>query len=961
MVARAVALRLRLPPFPLGACSGLACRLWSARVPTLLQKIESSAAAILNFPPTLKREDQLAKYRRFLKVESHRLKIVHRAEGGGLEVCQARAAVLDLLLQRILRQVDETIHDDARKRPPFALVASGGYGRGELNPYSDIDILFLHDGRLALKTKVHPYLEALLGTEGLLYTLYDLNFKVGHAVRSLDESVHVANNDMQSKTALLEARYIAGDQALFQALQTAVVNRCIKGHEDAYLAARLEDQATRRTKFGDSACMQEPNIKNGCGGLRDFQNLFWMAFVKCGVRTVAELVERDFLSASEGRQLEAAHDFLLRTRTELHYHCGRSVDVLTRNLQPPVARRMGYPDRSATQRLEKFMRVLYTHMRAVYLLSRTLEQRLALVPKADRLAPLRKLLSFRPGLPKEQTVDGFKLINGHILAGSKRVFTDQPRRLMRVFLHAQKRGIKLHPDLEQLIRQSLKLVNREFLADAHVHESFLEILNHRGNVAATLQAMHDVGFLGKYVPEFGKLTCLVQHEFYHQYAADAHTLMCLAMLDRVWDAEKPPFDKYAPMLQRVERPFVLYLALLLHDVGKSEHTGKHAISGAQAAGRVARRLGLDAVTTDNLKLLVEHHVLLAEVSQRRDLDDDGVIRYVAERVQTPDNLNRLTLLTFADSLGTSADLWNDFKDSLLWTLHHYTLRLLRGDTEYQEAQDRRREELLKAVRKDVPKTYSEDEISAHFHNLPRRYFGTQNPRGVLTDLTLAHQFMHRQFSPDQMALEPVVQWHNEPDRGYTTVKICTWDRAGLFCKITGALTAAGLNILSAQIFSRSDGIVIDTYFVTDANTGKLATKEEKETFEKHLNDALNDALDLDKIIAKRKAAPTLYRAVEGERIPTVVHFDNDSSDTRTAVDLETEDRVGLLYAVSHVFGELGLDISLAKIVTEKGAAIDTFYLAERNGTKVTKPERLRQIEQKLRVAIAQLDRNLRQS
>jgi [protein-PII] uridylyltransferase len=925
-------------------------------VPTLLQKIEASAEAKLSFPEGCPREEQIARYKRFLKVESARLKFLHRNGAGGREVCQARAAMLDVLMRRILAETERGMPLDLRrKRPPFALVATGGYGRGELNLFSDVDILFLHDGRMTKRGQVHPYLRLLLEPGGLLYTLFDLGFKVGQTVRSVDECVAQANQDMQSKTALLEARHIAGDKLLCDWLQRAVVAKCVKGHESAYIAERLEDQAKRRAKHGDSACMQEPHVKSGCGGLRDYQNLFWMAFVKCGARTVEELIAQEYLSPAEARQLVAAYDFLLRTRDELHYHCGRAVDVLTRNLQPAVARQLGYTDRSATRRLEKFMRTLYVHMRNIYLISRTVEQRLA-IEAPSRLQALKQL--FLPyGEPQpEQIVDGFRIVEGRLLPVSRRVFIEQPRRLMRAFLHAQQRGVKLHADLEQLIRQSLRLVNRDFLADPRVHETFLEILNHRGSVAATLRAMHEVGLLGKYVPEFGRLTCLVQHEFYHQYAADEHTLMCLQMLDRAWDAEQAPFNKYSALLQKIERPFALYLALLLHDVGKSGHKGGHAATGAQAAGRVARRLGLDADTTQSLKLIIEHHLLLAEISQRRDLDDPGVIRYVAERVKTPENLARLTLHTFADAMGTSTDLWNDFKDSLLWALHHLTMRLLTGDQQFQAAAGGRQEALLLEVRKLSPRSFHDEELQAHFKHLPGRYFTQLPPREIVTDLTLAHRFMHQQLDEEDRALTPVVQWHNEPDRGHTVVKVCTWDRAGLFCKITGALSAAQLNILSAQIFSRGDGIILDTFQVTDARTGLVVGREGRENFERILNAALNEDVDLDSLLHKQRPAPTLYRPLEGERIPTVIRFDNETSETRTAIDVETEDRVGLLYAVSHVFGELGLDISLAKIVTEKGAAMDTFYVAERSGGKVTRPERRRQVEHKLRAAILRLDR-----
>ena len=922
------------------------------RMPNWMDKLKTSAAARLPLPEGRPPGQEVARYQRFLKVESHRLKIRHRGGAGGREICRGRAALMDLLLRYLLEAVENTMTAQERKRPPFALVATGGYGRGELNPCSDIDILFLHDGAMTARGKLHPYLAALTGVGGMLYTLYDIGQKVGHAVRSLDECVQIANGDMQSKTALIEARLVAGDEALFGKLQALVAARCVKGHEDEYIAARLDDQADRHARYGNSTTMQEPNIKNGCGGLRDFQNLFWMAFFKYRARSAEELCARELMGRSEARQLEAAYDFLLRVRNELHYHVSRAVDVLPRNVQPAVAHHLGYTDRSPRKRLEQLMRDLYTHSRNIYLITRTLEQRLALLPQPARLPSLRDLLRRRRQRASQQMVDGFKLVDGQILPGTPRVFRDQPRRLMRVFLHAQQRGLKLHPDLDQLIRQNLALVDRAFLSDEHVQQTFLEILNQRGNVAPILRAMHEVDFLGKYLPEFGKLTCLVQHEFYHQHAADEHTLRCIEKLDQVWEAQQPPFNKYAQMFQDVERPFVLYLALLLHDAGKAQSSGKHELVGGQLALRVARRLGLDAATTHTLRMVIECHLLMVQISQRRDLDDPAVIRAFAARLKTPQHLSLLTLHTFADSLGTSDKLWNDFKDSLLWTLNRKTLAMLDGSHIEAQAEEEQRGSLLRAVRKLVPATFGDDEIQAHFDSLPGRYFEVHPARAIGEDLALAHRFMHLQLVPEDRALEPVVAWHNEPDRGYTAVKICTWDRTGLFSKITGSLTAAGLNIFGAQIFSRADQIILDTFFVNDAQTGTLARKEERDLFERILNEALNEGLDLSGVIARRKAPPPLYQSIEGEKFPIAINFDNETSDTRTVIDVEAEDRVGLLYDISQVLSELELDLSVAKIFTEKGAAIDSFYVAEQDGAKLQSPERQKHVERRLRTAIA---------
>src|SRR6266540_3390557 len=700
---------------------------------TLLEKIEADAADRLPLPPNHQPSQELARYKNFLKVESHRLKMLHRAGAGGREICQARAVVLDVLLRYLLEGVTPTAEAASRRsKPQFALVAIGGYGRGELNPQSDIDIMFLHSGDTVstARGKPHPYLSML--TDGLLYTLWDIGLKVGHSVRTINDCVKVSNSEMQSKTSLIEARFISGDEELFRHMEAVVLARCVRGLEDDYIAARVEDQEARRAKFGNSATMQEPNIKNGCGGLRDFQNLIWMAYFKYRTRSLPELEKRGLIGESERKQLEAAYDFLLRVRNDLHYHVNRPADVLTKGIQPVIAHNLGYTDRSPVKRLEAFMGDLYNHMRNIYLITRTLEQRLALLP---------------------------------------------------------------HPDLAQLIRNQLSLVDRAFLRDQHVRETFLEILNQRGNVAPILRAMHEVGLLGKYVPEFGRLTCLVQHEFYHQYTADEHTLVCLEKLDEIWEGRQPLLSHYTEIFQTIERPFVLYLALLLHDAGKALHTGKHSEIGRQLALAVAKRLGLDGATSHTLGLLIEQHLTMAQISQRRDLEDAAVIRSFAAQVQSADNLKLLTLHTIADSLGTSDKLWNGFKDSLLLLLYHRTLEWIAGGTAFIRAEERQRELLAEQVRAVKSGTVSEEELQAHFANLPPRYFQIHSTKDILADLTLAHLFMHRQVAEEDIALEPVVTWHNEVDRGYTAVKVCTWDRPGLFTQIAGSLTAAGLNIL----------------------------------------------------------------------------------------------------------------------------------------------------------------------
>jgi [protein-PII] uridylyltransferase len=450
----------------------------------------------------------------------------------------------------------------------------------------------------------------------------------------------------------------------------------------------------------------------------------------------------------------------------------------------------------------------------------------------------------------------------------------------------------------------------------------------------------------------------VQHEFYHQYSADEHTLVCIEQLDKIWEAKEPPYKNYAPLFQSLERPGLLYLALLLHDVGKSasHKKGKHPQASGEMAMRAAKRLRLDESSSHALRLVIENHLLMASLSQRRDLDDAAVIRNFARQIQTPENLNLLTLLTFADSQGTSDKLWNGFKDSLLWQLYSRALTLLSGGTEFRRAGQKQREALMQEVRERASKQIGDNELAAHFAVLPPRYFEIHTASEILDDLELAHRFMHRLVLENNRSLSPVTAWLDEPNRGYNLVKICTWDRAGLFSKIAGSLSAAGLNILSAQIFTRGDGIALDDFFVNDARTGNLATREQQDKFAGLIEKVLvGEEVDLRALIKRQILSQTFYQPYAGERMATHIGFDNEISEARTLIEVETEDRLGLLYAISQTFAGLALDIAGARIVTERGAAIDSFYVRETGGGKIVSPERQILIEGKLRQAIAALD------
>ncbi len=712
-------------------------------------------------------------YKKFLKVEEHRLRMLHHAGGGGREIAQGRAQLMDVVLRHVFKAADENYRQThADDVVTVSLVAIGGFGRGELSPHSDIDIMFLHNTS-SRATSLHPYLKEMV--EQVLYMLWDVGMKVGHSTRSISEAVVQANRDMQSKTSMIESRLLAGDEKIYESFRQTLIKECVKGHEDEYIAQRMEDQRVRHEKFGDSIYLQEPNVKGGCGGLRDFQNLIWMAFFKYGSSKLSDLRQRGFLEATEQRQLDSAYDFILRVRNAMHYMTNRACDVIGLGLQPPLATEFGYRHHDLLRRTEAFMRDYYMHSRNIFLLTNALADRLALKPsKPSRLDTL-----LRRSPRKAEALDGFLIRDGLISASAPTIFKQDPVRLMRVFRYLQQRDVELSPELRSQIRQNLKLVDRSFQCSTEVRDTFLGILQHKGQVARSLRRMHEVEFLGRYIPEFGRLTCLVQHEFFHRYTADEHTLQVIEHLDRIIDATEPPHANYKKIFQQVEHPHVLYLALLLHDVGKAANVDHHAEASLEMSRKVAGRLRLGDDETAQLLFLVHDHLKLSMLSQRRDLDDQATIDAAARIVKTDVNLDELLLLTFADAAGTSLKTWTDWKEALLWELYRRTKQTLTGAERARDILSRRIEQLYKEVSAKLKDQLPLEEIYSHFELMPASYYINTSGDDVERHLMVIHRFLMRQLEVEEAAdaLVPVVDWQSFPAQSYSQVSICTWDPA----------------------------------------------------------------------------------------------------------------------------------------------------------------------------------------
>lgn len=879
----------------------------------------------------------LAHYKKFMKIENHRLRLRHYSGGSGRELCAQRASLIDVVLRNLLEAAYGAA-ETVEKHPRLALVAIGGYGRGELNPYSDIDIMFLRGGG----KEIDPLLSDTV--EQILYMLWDVGFKVGHSTRSIPEAIKQANADMLSKTSLLEARLVAGNADLFEEFRTEFVAKCVAPCEDKYIADRIANQSDRHSKFGHTVYMQEPNIKNGCGGLRDYQNLLWIAFFKERVRSTAGLVERKLMNPTERRQLDRAYDFLLRIRTELHYMNKRAADVIVMSQQLQIADRLNYPQKNILRRSEAFMRDYYQHARTIYNTTNLLSERLSLgevTPDRDG----KKLFGFLGSRTKASDYfDGFYSVEDRLYPEDLDIFSQDPTRLMRLFQHMQQRKLRLSPELQQLVRRRLHLVDRTFQYSKAARETFMATISRKGEVGRVLRAMHQVDFLGRYVPEFGQLTCLVQHEFFHRYTADEHTLVAIEKLDSLIDTSEPKLQEYKALFQKLEDPAILYLSLLLHDTGKASNARHHAEASALYAQKVASRLQLSPERRKVLIFLVDHHITLSSVAQRRNLDDSTTIAEFAGLVRTQSNLDALMLLTLADGQGTGDQNWSDWKETLVWQLHYNTsLYLADGEAFYKRRQVER-EALHAAVLEIIPEALHDD-TDAHFEMMPDRYFQTHAVNEIAEHIQFFHSFLRAHMKGD--ALAPAVRWVPQENQGHSEFWFCGWDRKELLARIAGSLSIEQLNILGADVFTRTDHLVFDIFRVCNTEFEAVSNKRDMTRVEEALKTSLaEENFDFTPLLEDVRGKRGYHLSQEID-FPTRISIDNDAHPVYTLVDVVTPDRLGLLYNLLRAFGEMNIQIALSRITTGKGAAIDSFYVSDMDGKKVKGAENLVRLQQAL--------------
>ena len=902
-----------------------------------LTKLEEHAREALK--PVLEGQlspaERIAHYKKFLKIEEHRILLRHRAGAGGLEIARARAALIDTVIRSIL---EASLKNCEGQVPPIALVATGGYGRSTLNPRSDVDILFLLP---RASTKLPLPLQELV--QGVLYLLWDMGFKVGHACRSIQECIEQAKLDPENKTSLMDARLIAGDAELFAQFQARFHKDCMSKGQAAFFDLRRKDLRTRHQKYSRTVFLQEPNVKESCGGMRDYQNIQWVAEVKRGSKNLKDLVDAKLLTASAHRELEEAYDFLHRVRNELHYHAEKATDQLTLQLQGVVATAFAYPQKSILRSTEAFMRDYYRHTRNIYQHTGSLMESFQIEEENLADTGIRSFLTFRK--MKREEFDGFIAREGRIYPANPDIFKEDSGRMMRLFQHCQLRGLRLSPPIRKLVKAHWEDIDRPFRYSKTNRQTFQAILERKGDVAFILRKMHRVGFLGHYLPEFGALDCLVQHEFFHRYTADEHTLRCVEMLDQLITETNPRREIYRRLFLEIQDAYALYLAVILHDTGRAENVREHIDGSAMLAARLCSRLQIQGARRTLIMFLVDNHLTFWRTATTRNLDDPEVIEEFAKIVKTPANLDALFLFTFADSNATSPDGWTGWKESLMLQLHTATRNFLEGGREkYTRKLDADRlalrDEVLGIMRED----YHPD-VKHHFERMPAAAFHFRQAAQVVTQVRSVRHFLQREAATSD-PFASCIKWIDHTESGYTEIVVATRDRPLHLEKICCALASEQINILSADLFTRTDGVVVNIFRVCTTNFEPVSDAATRKrflaTFEAIL---IAESYDPEKFL-RRRVNFLKPRADHGIKVPVRAYVSNKLHPTCTTVEIQGLDRIGLLHDLFNTINQYGLNTAHARICTEKGVALDTLYITTTDGHKIQDPELLKQLEEK---------------
>ena len=917
--------------------------------PETLKRLRKHAQKRLVFLPGIPRNKQLSSYKRYLQLENEMLKRSHRKGTSGKEICQMRTTMIDVVIENLfLSALDLYVSKHGAIKSRMAVVATGGYGRGELNPHSDIDILFLYPSD-ADSSELKSF-KALMAEE-ILYPLWDLGLKVGHASRNKEEVLKEVDQEIQSKNAILESRLICGSDGLFKTMVESFINHLKSDRTTEYINQRLQDEINRHHKHGNTVYLQEPDIKNGVGGLRDYQNILWIAKLKFGYHSYKDFAKYKLLRVDESRDIRKAYNFLLRVRNELHYQNKRPSDKLDLEQQSLVATYLSYPQKDPFERLNQFMQDYYSATRTIYSICELLKERLFEIDSNKN-----KSYSFFDALRAHQKIkvkeiDGFAIQGGLLYSNKNDVFNKDPNRLIRVFRIKQQFNLKLDIKLKQKITNSILLIDKKVINSEDAAVSFKAILNAPGEVYPILKEMHFLGVLGRYIPEFGSLTCLVQHEYYHRYTADEHVLRTIRHLDNVFLKETAMDLAYEKELRKNINPQLLYITLLLHDIGKSKGIKGHTESGAIIAKPVLTRLGINQENKKKILFIIKKHLEMARIWQRYDLDDIQTAISFAEIIKTPELLRFLFVHTYCDAKGTAPTLWNNFKDSMHQTLFQRTLKYFENQSLNKKELENYRAMLKKDVLQLSLGSLPEDEVEAHFNLLPERYFVNTDPSEAILHLKMINQLLNQIKDADSIgALAPIIDWKDDINLGMSVINVVTWDRAGLFYKLAGALTLSELAIISTRAISRKDHISIDTFYVVDLEGNPVSNPKIKKILQEKVEAVLihgRDSTEEIQLLEKNYRLKQPKNLELSSPFPPSIEVYHELSLNRTIIEVQAKDDIGLLYKITKLVTEKGFDISFARIATERGIAMDTFYIENLNLNESSKTSNLLELRSEI--------------
>jgi [protein-PII] uridylyltransferase len=819
--------------------------------------------------------------------------------------------------------------DNPSEAEHMTVVATGGYGRGLLAPGSDIDLLFLL-----------PYKQTAWGesvAETILYCLWDMGLKVGHATRSVNECVRQAKADMTIRTAVLEARYLLGDRSLFDELVTRFNKEVAQGTAPAFVTAKLAEREERHRRVGQSRYLVEPNVKDGKGGLRDLHTLFWIAKYVYRVHAPAELIERGVFDQREYQLFRRCEDFLWSVRCNLHFITGRAEERLAFDLQREIAVRLGYTEHPGLKDVERFMKHYFLVAKDVgdltAILCAALEDREAKpVPMLNRV-----IAKFRPrGRRALRETDDFIIDNNRITVADPDVFGRDPVNLIRMFDLAQRHRLIFHPDAMRTATRSLKVVDKTLREDPEANRLFLEILTGKNDVEIVLRRMNETGVLGRFVPDFGRIVAMMQFNMYHHYTVDEHLLRCIGVLAEIERGDIPEYGLANELVRTIQPQHraVLYVALFLHDIAKGR-VEDHSVAGARIARRFCPRLGFSPAETDLVAWLVEHHLLMSSIAQSRDLSDRKTIENFAAVMQSLERMKLLLVLTTADIRAVGPGVWNGWKAQLIRTLYYETEPVLTGG--FSEVDRAKRVAMAQAEFKAELTDWPPAELDAY---VARHY----PPYWLKVDLP--HKITHARFvrSAEQAKQTVATGVGFDVTRGVTELTVLAPDHPRLLSIIAGACAVAGANIVDAQIFTTTDGLALDTISVSreferDEDEGRRALRI-ADAIEK----ALRGDLRLPDVVAKRAVVKGRLKAfaVEPEAM-----INNQWSNRFTVIEVHGIDRPGLLYELTATLSKLNLNIASAHVATFGERVVDVFYVTDLMGAKIESAPRQAAIKRAL--------------